>query len=65
MTVQEMIRAYLESNGYDGLFNPGECCCKKDDLAPCEYIQMDCQAGYLAPCDCQDEHEFHIQEMKP
>ena len=30
-TVKEITKGYLEVNGYDGLYDPGECGCELDD----------------------------------
>lgn len=67
VTVKKIVADFLEANGYDGLFLPEVCACKKDDLAPCdEHISMQCQAGYLTPCDCGDpDHDWHISAEKP
>jgi hypothetical protein len=46
ITVLEIVRSYLEQNGYDGLYDPGECACLKDDLAPCGQIGHSCEPGY-------------------
>lgn len=62
-TVIEIMAAHIEANGFDGLFAPGECACRKDDLAPCGDIHSDCIPGYLCKCDCGD-HEFHIGPEK-
>ena len=61
MTIKEIITEYLKENGFDGLFFPGECACRADDLAPCENILPGCQPGYLGPCPktC-GEHDWHI-----
>lgn len=59
MDVFEIVAEYLDKNGFDGLFQAGECACKKDDLAPCGQIDSSCEAGYLCECDCGD-HDFHI-----
>ena len=64
MNVLEIVRQYLESNGYDGLYDDGECACKRDDLAPCGSIGHDCMPGYLTACDCADEHDWHIGPEK-
>ncbi len=60
MNVRGIIQQYLKDNGYDGLFYPGECACKVDDLIPCNAdCYMDCEPGYVTPCNCGD-HDFHI-----
>ena len=49
--VKEIVRLWLEANGYDGLFNEnGECGCTLDDLAPCGEMSGDCRAGYKVTC---------------
>lgn len=62
-TVLDIVREYLVTNGYDGLFSPGECACKLKHLAPCGQVQDDCRAGHLVTCDCGD-HDFHIGPEK-
>jgi len=55
----EMVREYLEKNGYDGLCEKdGECGCQLSDLMPCggEYA-MECVAGWKRnrwPDECAD-----------
>lgn len=65
---QEMVRIYLENNGYDGLFSD-ICGCLLDDLMPCGGEgAMDCQAGHRVDgCTetCGMGCDFHIQEEKP
>jgi hypothetical protein len=65
LTGREIIKEYLVSNGYDGLFNPKLCACGIDDLYPCggEGV-LDCKAGFWQPCDC-NKHYFQIGEDKP
>ena len=47
MTVLEIVKKYLETNGYDGLVaEDRECACETDDLAPCGEIRGDCEAGH-------------------
>ena len=62
-TVIEIVRLHLEANGFDGLYSPGECGCKKDDLAPCGSDFAMCEPGYLQECDCGD-HDWHIGQDK-
>ncbi len=62
MTVLDIVRQYLESNGFDGLYSPSECGCKRDDLAPCGEMGTECMPGYLQPGD--DECDFYIGPAK-
>jgi len=62
MKVKEIVKAYLEKNGYGGLYSPGECACKLDDLMPCacEGIEL-CEPGYFRPPGPDDEEaDFYI-----
>ena len=63
-TVRDIIKKYLDYNGYDGLYFPGECACKKEDICPCSENPLECKPGYLCPCDC-GEHDWHIGPDKP
>lgn len=71
MTVKEIVIEHLKANGYDGLFNEWDkCACKLDDFIPCPAEKViDCEAGYLKPCDCGEDCDFHIgpkeTETKP
>ncbi len=66
MNIQEIVSKYLTDNGYDGLYeNDYECSCEKDELFPCDSPMPNCSAGYKGPCDCEEEHEFHIGAKKP
>jgi hypothetical protein len=64
MTVRDIIKKYLEDNGYDGLFYPGDCACLKDDLQPCDGSMMDCEPGYKRPCTCGEGHDYDICAKK-
>lgn len=72
MTVEEMIQRQLDATGHDGLFNTDlECACLRDDLAPCEEIQLSCEAGYRTTCPgetCNEfdggNHRFHVTREK-
>ncbi len=68
--VLEMVGGWLREYGYDGLFNAGECACLLGDLAPCDQILNDCEAGYrvegctgncASPGDC----DWHVQREAP
>jgi len=48
MTVLEIVKGYLETNGFDGLCNE-TCGCSKNDLFPCDDACMDCIAAYATP----------------
>ena len=64
----EIVRKYLEDNGFDGLQNQGECGCELSDLAPCSENITWCTPGYkVAPPeeekeDC--EFDFYICDSK-
>ena len=49
MNVSEIVKAYLEENGYDGLCR-GDCGCSKDDLFVCEFF-CNCDSAYRWECD--------------
>jgi hypothetical protein len=49
-TVKEIIVKYLKENGYDGLCYT-DCGCDIDDLAPCDCINDDCEAGHRMLCE--------------
>jgi len=71
MKVMKIVGAWLEANGYDGIFSEW-CACKLDNLFPCGEI-YNCEAGHFtecpgfigncAPCNCEGYAEFHIGEM--
>jgi len=47
MEVHEIIKTWLEENGYDGLCDPDtECGCELSDLMPCSEGWEHCQAGH-------------------
>jgi hypothetical protein len=50
MDIKNIIKNYLEDNGYDGLFFPGECACTINDLMPCENFCNECEAGVFRDC---------------
>lgn len=68
MTVADILKKWLEDNGYDGLWRDGYyyCCCRVEDLMPCEGEGdvMDCQPGYIQECDCGEGCDYHIGPRK-
>lgn len=64
-TVREIVIEWLRQHGYGGLYNPHyecECGCDLADLMEDHTCPAaDCRAGVKAPCDCEDEHEYHIR----
>lgn len=47
MTISELLKRSLVEYGYGGLYNPGECACDINNLAPCDGgPHYCCQAGY-------------------
>jgi hypothetical protein len=59
-TIKEIVKEYLEKNGYDGLYGLPDCGCSVDDLMPCDEPGVNCAPGYYGPCMCDDDHRFHI-----
>ena len=49
MDIEEIVETYLRENKFDGLYIPGECACKIDDLFPCDGDGriLDCEPGYI------------------
>ncbi len=66
ITVKDIIIAYLQEHGYDGLWcGNGDCSCTPDDLAPCSEMTPEyCQPGVKVPCTCEMGCEFHIGERE-
>ena len=66
MTVKEILKEWLTTNGYDGLYSD-ECGCEIDDLVSCgnspSLSSLNdpflCEPGHKTICDCGD-HNWHI-----
>ena len=59
-------KKYLEDNGFDGLFNPGECSCPVDRLFLCDGPCDECEPGYrVEGCTCGNGCDYHICREKP
>jgi hypothetical protein len=70
--VHDILIAFLDDNGYDGLWNAtGECGCETSELSPGDCLTMQCKPGYKSPCPGGDacpadgDCEFHIGPKKP
>jgi len=48
-TVGDIVKEYLQNNGYSGLCGD-DCVCELDDLFLCGEIDFDCVAGYKSEC---------------
>ena len=62
-TVKDIIEHFLIRNKFDGLMDDDcECACIIDDFMPCEPNEgiLNCRPGYRQPCDCEEQHSFHI-----
>lgn len=52
MTVTEILKDWLVTHGYDGLYHEdGGCSCLVDDLGPCGEVGGVCKAGMLGRCN--------------
>jgi len=51
MDVVNIVQEWLKENGYDGLYYPGICACKVDELIPCGQINGECRAGHIQKQD--------------
>lgn len=59
-TAREMVKAWLKSNCFDGLYIDGECGCNLKDLMPCDCEGVgSCEAGYIT-IDPSGEWDFLI-----
>ena len=57
-TLNEIVRKYLQENGFDGLYRE-ECGCENEDLFPC-VGKYDCKPGFKIPCECGEGHTWDI-----
>jgi len=70
-TVQEIVTAYLEEHGYDGLLSDNcECACLTADVPACDDIGSNCEAGHkIAGCNGEcgmgSECEWHMHPGLP
>lgn len=67
MEIRDIVKDWLEKNGYTGLFyDSGECACTAEDLMPCDCPCTDCEAGYVVATTGDDGEEgFRVMRTKP
>ena len=68
LNIKEMVRRFLVKEGFEGLFNEdGECACKLDELITCDgdLPIIDCEAGYIVPCEEGSDFNYCIGREKP
>ena len=59
MTVREIVKKYLQKNGFDGLYNELlECGCDLNDLMCCPEDCFDCKAGYKVIITKKNQEEY-------
>jgi hypothetical protein len=51
MKVIDIVKKYLEENGYGGLISNGDCVCSLKYLMPCGHVKPDCEALNRVPCE--------------
>jgi hypothetical protein len=62
--LRDICKEWLESHGYDGLYDPYECGCELSDLMPCGEPHPDCTAGYKSVADPATGYDFMIGPEK-
>jgi hypothetical protein len=61
MNTKEIIRKYLQDNGFDGLWNQDdECGCEITDLCPCGNSFEFCEPGYKRPGEIGEDFDFTV-----
>jgi hypothetical protein len=67
MNCLKIIEEYLNSNGFDGLFNADTCCgCERSELVTCGKDFSMCKPGYtvIPPNDVDSDFFVYICENK-
>ena len=59
--IKSIVKAYLVTHGYDGLYEPYDngCACVLSDLMPCDQPHQSCKPGHVIS---DDEDGFVIGE---
>ena len=62
MKTQEILKAWLKENNYDGLVYPElECGCMLSDFIPCTDPGENCEAGINRPDLCPHDSSFQVE----
>ncbi len=56
--IREIVKVFLEENGFDGLFYDSDCGCGVDDLAPCCDHSFTCEPAYRYVCTDKESAWF-------
>jgi hypothetical protein len=66
MNIKEIVKKYLDDNGYDGVVNIDiECGCSKEDFPLCQEACDECEAAYRAKNDNPLEDDYFFTLQKP
>ena len=60
MNCMEIVRKYLEDNGYDGLYHECDCACDMKDLFACGEDISECKPGYKKEREPGGEYDYYI-----
>lgn len=64
ITVYDIVKEYLNANGFDGLMEPNcKCGCETKEIAPCGEINGNCLPAYKWPGECG--YDFVMKTVKP
>lgn len=66
LDVMDIVRKYIDDNGYDGLINPDDgCSCDKDKLFPCCEYFGGCIPGYSVEVTEENVDEINANIERP
>ena len=63
-SVYEIVKTYLQENGFDGLHDEADCACSIDTLADCGEMKEYCTAGYKVKAPPGDACSYYICDSK-
>jgi hypothetical protein len=66
MDVKQIVREYLEKNGYDGLYSEnGRCGCDFEDFMPCGFQDAFCEVGHKVEVSPEESEYGEKWVIKP